>query len=243
MTPTSLRTHVLTRSKTILFKGLQAALVASPVLLSAAPSHAVTRVFTGFTEAFAPANWSLVGAGGYAGTATIDSSSLTLIRPTEPNQPNQISPIATYAISSALLESFPKPAYAGAFKSGTYSFDWTWSTTSTVANSADRYVFAPTVDGIAGAKFNPALAAANTPFSGSVSNYATVVDGQTIGFFHTKTSGGGNGDSTGVISNFVFEATYQYVDVPGPLPLAGAAAGFAWSRRLRNRLRNAQTNA
>jgi hypothetical protein len=32
----------------------------------------------------------------------------------------------------------------------------------------------------------------------------------------------------------------QFAPVPGPLPLAGAAAALAWSRRLRHRIRNAQ---
>jgi hypothetical protein len=37
----------------------------------------------------------------------------------------------------------------------------------------------------------------------------------------------------------VLGATYQAVPIPGPLPLAGAAAAFGWSRSLRRRIKAA----
>lgn len=46
-----------------------------------------------------------------------------------------------------------------------------------------------------------------------------------------------SGMSILTVSNFQFVATYE--SVPGPLPLAAAASGFAWSRKLRRRIKTA----
>ncbi len=54
--------------------------------------------------------------------------------------------------------------------------------------------------------------------------------GESFGFRVTTTDNVGD---YGVLSITGFEAT----DVPGPLPLAGGAAAFGWSRRLRRRIR------
>jgi hypothetical protein len=63
------------------------------------------------------------------------------------------------------------------------------------------------------------------------------LDNEVFGFQLFRNNGvasGTAGIGTGVISNFKVAAEYE---VPGPLPLAGAAAAFAWSRKLRNRLK------
>ncbi len=44
-------------------------------------------------------------------------------------------------------------------------------------------------------------------------------------------------DGNGLLQINAF--TVEKVDVPGPLPLAGAAAAFSWSRRLRGRISRA----
>jgi hypothetical protein len=39
---------------------------------------------------------------------------------------------------------------------------------------------------------------------------------------------------------YVFEAQFESVKAPGPLPILGAAAGLGLSRRLRQRIRSAK---
>lgn len=234
MTPTHNRTHVLTRYKLPLVRSIQAGLIASTVALSAAPSQAatITKVFSGFTEAFAPAYWTLNTAAG--GTASFTgTTTLTLERPV--NQGS--TPAVTYLIDSSVLEAF-RPAKANTFLSGFFTYDYSWSTGSG-ASATPRYNFAAIENFMVVAKLNPS--SGTTPVSGS--NTSSTLSGfENFGFVHTKVGNTGTAGTfaTGTISNFVFTATYS--EVPGPLPLAGAAAGFAWSRRLRRRLKTAQAS-
>jgi hypothetical protein len=46
-----------------------------------------------------------------------------------------------------------------------------------------------------------------------------------------------------VLDNFKDTYTQRTIDVPGPLPLLGAGMGFAFSRRLRSRIRSARRSA
>jgi hypothetical protein len=47
--------------------------------------------------------------------------------------------------------------------------------------------------------------------------------------------------NTGVeLTEYEFEAQFQNAQAPGPLPILGAAAGFGFSRRLRQRIRSAK---
>jgi hypothetical protein len=68
--------------------------------------------------------------------------------------------------------------------------------------------------------------------SGSVSNIS-LAPFETFGFRVSTTDNIGD---FGVLSITNFTATPTNAsEVPAPLPLAGAAAGFSWSRRLRRR--------
>lgn len=232
------KTFALRRSKSLLLKGMQASLIISPIMLAAAPSQAatITKTFVGFTEAFAPNNWALTQTGG--GTATVGGSAITLARPVAAGTTS-----AVFAVSAAALEAF-KPAGATTFKFGSPSFTWDWTTSINMnATAAGRYTFAPSVNGNTSPfKWNPTTGAtAGQIYTGSVSPLTVVADGGSFGFVHSKTSGGSLATTTGTITSFTFDAVYEAV--PGPLPLAAAAAGFAWSRKLRRRLKTAQFTA
>lgn len=79
--------------------------------------------------------------------------------------------------------------------------------------------------------------AAGATDTGTVTNQS-VRAGDVFGFTNVRFFPSGAGIATGTISNFQFIA--EYAAVPGPLPIAGAMAGFAWSRKLRRRLKSAQ---
>lgn len=231
------RTHVLTRSKSLVAKGLKAALVASPILLAAAPSHAISlqRTFTGFTEAFDPtvSNWTVNNLGG--GSTNFTSTALSLVRPGT----GGATPSVSYVLDPTIFETTYKPVGAGGsavrFLGGTVSYDWTWTSTS-ASGQAAGYNFQAT-ENFASVfpEFSPA---SGTTAGGSYTGNPLAPFGS-FGVVHTRT-GTTSGAATGTITNFVFVADYE--TVPGPLPLAGAAAAFAWSRRLRQRLKSAQAS-
>lgn len=237
MTVNSTKASALSRPKSLLLKGIKAGLIAGPILFAAAPSHAastVTKTFTGFTEAFAPANWALTQTGG-AAAATVNVHAITLSRPA-----NAGTTAAVFTASTALLDAF-KPTNAITFLYGSPSFNWEWQTSINMNNTAlARYQFSPQVGGIVSSvKWNPQISAvANQVYTGSVNPLTVIAPGGSFGFSHIKTAGGSAATTTGTIGTFTFEAVYSAV--PGPLPLAAAAAGFAWSRKLRRRLKTAQ---
>jgi hypothetical protein len=237
MTLNSTKASALSRPRSLLLKGIKAGLIAGPILFAAAPSHAastVTKTFTGFTEAFAPGNWALTQTGG-AAAATVTSTNITLSRPV-----NAGTTAAVFTASTALLDAF-KPTNAITFLSGSPSFTWEWETSTNMnAAALARYQFSAQVVGsLSPIKWNPTTTAtADQVYTGSVNPLTVVNPGQTFGFSHVKTGGGTAATTTGTITAFTFDAVYSAV--PGPLPLAAAAAGFAWSRKLRRRLKTAQ---
>jgi hypothetical protein len=222
----------------MLAKGLQVALIASPILLSAAPSHAVslTRTFTGFTDAFAQgnSNWTVVTGGGSA--ANFTPTSLGLVRPGAAGA----SPSVSYLLDPTIFETTYVPVTANGravkFLGGQVSYTWSWLSTSPSA-AAGGYNFQATENYVSvNPEFNPA---SGTTATGTYTGNALPAYGS-FGFIHTRSAPNTTGNATGTISNFQFIA--QYETVPGPLPLAGAAAAFAWSRRLRRRLKTAQAS-
>jgi hypothetical protein len=149
-------------------------------------------------------------------------------------------PTADYAFNTTAFETTYKPAAAGGravkFLGGTLTYDWTWSAPiSANPGQAADFNFESKVNSAVATEFSPA---SGTSASGS--SGATLDSSDTFGFQHSRVGSTASRAATGTISNFTFVA--DYVTVPGPLPLAGAAAAFAWSRRLRQRLKSSQAS-
>jgi hypothetical protein len=234
---------VLERHKSLLTTALKAAVVAVPVLLSAAPSQAaVSKTFTGFSGPFAPANW--IGTQPNSTTNTLTLNRAATVGTTS----------SAWALTPTTLQQLidGRPSTAkDIFLFGEFTYSWSWTPsgnlTADTGSTATRNAFRFTV-------LNNGDVVQTLPISGA----------RTGGVAVTGTGGepagtiGGEGDnlqfslarfdkalasttvtSTGTITNFAFKAFYE--EVPGPLPLAGAAAAFAWSRRMRQRLNSAQS--
>lgn len=237
-------TAMLTRSKFLASKGIQAAIIASPIFFAVAPSQAatLTKTFNGFTEAFAPGEFTTTTNA--AGTATFTTTDLTLVR----QRTTGSTPVVNYQVTKSLMETF-RPLGVGAVKflSGVYSYNWHITSDTSNNGGLTSYNFSQTESGQTSRKLAFPATPAQTPVNtanGTGQNIATeLVDNSQFGWFLTKSNNIGtptNSLATATISNFVFTATYE--TVPGPLPLAGAAAAFAWSRRLRRRLKTAQSS-
>jgi len=227
LTPTR---SFLKHSQPLLTKCLQAALIAAPVLLAAAPSeaaHTVKTTIHGFTDSFAPANWVLTNGGNSNNTVTITPD---LIHIFKTNANNSI-PLASRVIDTALVDAL-RPSGAGKFLGwkaiGKYTFTGT---------NLGRLAF-EALSNDNTATLGPV--ASFTPFSieGSGPNPADGVD--SLDFIIRRDRNSSAALGTGDISHFKFQAEYE---VPGPLPVVGAAAAFAWSRRLRKRLNSAKSLA
>lgn len=217
----------------MLAKGIKVALVASPVVLAANPSHAFQQTFDGFDEAFQgpnPSAWTNQSTSG--GTRTFTATTLTLTKGAASTGRGGVS----YATSTSVFDDY-KPVGAGNFTTGTYSFNWRWRYTPgnlATATQGFQFGFQPFVETNATSPLNDPLQAANT-WSTLAAYNGSVAAGQTFGFNINSLFTGGNGVATVEIQDFQFIA--NYADVPGPLPLAGAAVAFAWSRKLRSRLK------
>jgi hypothetical protein len=235
---------VLERHKGLLTTALKAAAVAAPVLLSAAPSQAFTstsKTFNGFTGAFAPAQWT--------GTQPTNGTTLTLNRAATVG-----STSSTWTLDAAKLQRLiddrpvnAKPVFLG----GEFTFSWAWTPSGTLSAdtgaTATRNAFRFTVLNLGEVVQSLPISGARTggvTVSGNSANPAGVINGEgdSLQFNltrFTKDLASTTVSSTGTINNFAFTAFYE--EVPGPLPLAGAAAAFAWSRRLRRRLNSAES--
>lgn len=221
---------------------LRAGLLASPLLLSAAPSHAatVTKTFTGFTDVFAPANWQGVQASDGSGSLSATTMQLNATDST-PSGTYQFT-FNTAANDAKLIAAAPGAGYK--FVGGTYSFDWTWSFANGPATKPKLGLIYPltTFNGtdtpVQLWTYNGGDTSLASSYTTTGSSSALVTSGNTFGFRLASTiTGDFFQDSVATITNFKFDAVYT--DVPGPLPVAGAAVGFAWSRRLRRRLKQA----
>jgi hypothetical protein len=245
MTQQTLTRSFLKHSQPLLTKCLQAALITAPVLLAAAPSQAGSSVYTtvnGFTGAFAPSSqsfqWNRSPASLSNGNIATFNNAATQLSLTK-NPANTTIVTANYDVTSALFEALEPFAGVGRILSWKATGSYNWSTTGAAAN--DKYDFRVDSNNSPGADLNPSAPSSGTfsvgnsylinPFDGDVPD---VID------FTVVRTGSATGSGTGVISNFQFVAEY---DVPGPLPVVGAAAAFAWSRRLRKRLNSAKSLA
>ena len=228
MTQQTLTTSFLKHSQPLLTKCLQAALIAAPVLLAAAPSEAVTVKTTvdGFTGVFAPSQWSkdpTITTGG--NSVTITGGSMTLRK----NLANAHTVSSSFYFSDGVFDAL-RPVNAngrllgwvatgrfnlstsGASPNSAYRFTASYNELPTPAVVTDLFVHGDYYPFSADSKIRYEIANANPVIS--------------------------TGIGTVVIDNFKFTAEYE---VPGPLPVVGAAAAFAWSRRLRKRLNSAKT--
>jgi len=244
MTQQTLTRSFLKHSQPLLTKCLQAALISAPVLLAAAPSQAGSSVYTtvnGFTGGFAPIQWNRSPSSVNAGNSALFTDSNTKITLTK-NAANTTPVSASIDITDSLFDTLKPYAGVGRILSWKATGNYTWTKTGTVPNS--RLVF--------GAE---SLTDADTPLNTTAPDSGTFSLGDTYytvpfdsdnapdiaDFTVVRTTGGAvSGTGVGVLSNWQFVAEY---DVPGPLPVVGAAAAFAWSRRLRKRLNSAKSLA
>jgi hypothetical protein len=238
---------------------LKAAVAAAPLALitlaSVTPAQAATRTFTGFRAAFSSGNWTKqvepTGSGALSSTQmTIISTDTTAGGGVRYNY--ALSNVANAATTTyASGATAPLPALPSGkfykFTGGTATFSWNWaiddgtlgviypfkvyksSTPGTILNTFNgnnTQLFDPDYYTSSGAGATLTVGAADTD----------------IGYEMFATSGGNLfADATANVTSFSFVANYEAV--PGPLPVAAAAAGFAWSRRLRRRLKSAGTQA
>jgi len=237
MTQQTLTTSLLKHSQPLLAKCLQAALIAAPVMLAAAPSHAASVYGTvnGFTGAFAQENWtktpgSTANSVSFFPTSPKIANTLTIVK----NNNNTASPRAKIAINKDIIDALKpikgfnfigwevtgKYTFAGS-NLARFNFQGNSNTDSEILDKGSTPVQTPTAFIITGGQDTDG----NISFDDELA-------------FQINRVSAGTATGTGVISDFKFIAEY---DVPGPLPIVGAAAAFAWSRKLRNRLKSANT--
>jgi len=201
-------------------------MIAAPVVFLEAPSQAGTRLITssGFTGQFDSGKWTSFATGG--GSNVFTPTTLTQAKPG--NSTGQAS--AQQTANPGFIASFSIPAW-GNFVKAIVTYDYSWNGSTTVFDFNKIGPYAPLESNspvTARTKLNTA-----DPVTGSVTQ--NVLSGESFGFNVFRNGGQTSGTTgTAVISNFKVAAEYE---VPGPLPLAGAVAAFAWSRKLRNRLK------
>jgi hypothetical protein len=229
MRPLFQRSGVPTGRSSIAKKAILLSLIAAPVVFLEAPSQAGTKLITstGFTGQFGSTNWKPLATGG--GQNTFTATTLTQTKPG--NSGGQAS--VQQQVTPGFIASFSPKAF-WTFIKATVNYDYSWTGPTSVWNFNKIGPYTPTGSLLANAP-NTAKVKLNTsnPLTGSVTQ--TVLANQAFGF-NVERAGGPSSATIGtaVISNFKVAAEYE---VPGPLPLAGAAAAFAWSRKLRNRLK------
>lgn len=248
------RTRSFAGAKRIAANAAKVALIASPVVFAASPSQAFQSTFTDFVDPFkgpAPGSqWTNVSASG--GTRTFANSGvnanklLTLTASANTSASAGSTGGVSYATSTSVFDDV-KPVGAGAFTTGTLSFDWRWRFTagSGTPTTNTSFIFQTIIGGTPSGPLNLAPLSASTnasPIWSSLSSYSAPVSaGQAFSFNLGQAFAVGNGVATVEISNYKFIA--NFAAVPGPLPIAGAAVAFGWSRKLRRRLKVAGTQA
>ncbi len=243
MTQLTLTRSFLKHSQPLLTKCLQAALIAAPALLAAAPAEAgatVKTVVNGFTGSFAPIQWNRTPSSVNAGNSALFTDSNTKITLVK-NPANTQRVTANIDITDSLFVALKPYAGVGRILGWTATGNYTWSITGAAPNT--KYTFGADSNNFSDTPLNTAAPTSGT-FSVGDSYLITPFDGANApditDFSIIRVGNSATGAGTGVISNFQFVAEY---DVPGPLPVVGAAAAFAWSRRLRKRLNSAKTLA
>ena len=243
MTQPTLTRSFLKHSQPLLTKCLQAALIAAPVLVAAAPSEAYTvkTVVSGFTGEFAPVNWNRTPTSPNAGNnSTIDATTISLLK----NPANTQRVTANIDLTDSLFAALAPYQGVGRVLGWRAKGNYNWSISGAAANA--KYLFGADSNNSSDSPLNTSAPISGgsfsisdtypdplNPFDGN--NNPDIVD-----FSVARVGSSATGAGTGVISNFEFVAEYE---VPGPLPVVGAAAAFAWSRRLRKRLNSAKTLA
>ena len=231
MRPLFQRSGVPTGRSSTTKKALFLSLIAAPVVFLEAPSQAGTKLFTssGFTGQFASNKWTATNSGG--GTGVFTPTTLTLSKAAASSG----QATRQQAVNAAFINSFGAPA-TFTFLKAIVTYDYTWDVAGG-ANSSFSFSEIGPYTPIAGAPpvSSRTILNISAPTAGSVTQ--DVLATEAFGFQVFRNGGvvaGTPGVGTAVISNFKVAAEYE---VPGPLPLAGAAAAFAWSRKLRNRLK------
>lgn len=221
------------KSSSLALKLLQASLIAAPIVLSVAPAQANgTRIVTihGFTGEFAPANWFGTVNKGSATFIPGSDPSTSLILTKTGSQSGQATRQIT--ISQALIDTY-KPQSNSVFSHAQFGFNW--------AVSGPNSLYSLNMVGPYTPPFNSPVAPNLVKLNGTnasgvgLSPYFLAADiaDKTIGFQFIKNPGTG-ADGSATITDFKTTLSYH---VPGPLPILGAGAAFAWSRKLRNRLK------
>jgi hypothetical protein len=203
-------------------------------MLASAPSHAavITSSVNGFTGLFDQSAW--VKAPGNSNNSvtfspsTGTATSLTIVK----NNNNIAAANAKRVITTAVIDAL-RPTRGGSFlgwkATGNYLF--TGSNLAKFDFTGESNTDSQKLEN----STNPGTPV-TTPTAFFVEGDG-VLDDEIEFKVKRITSGAATG--VGTISDFKFEAYYE--DVPGPLPIVGAAAAFAWSRKLRNRLKPANT--
>jgi hypothetical protein len=237
-------------SRPQLLRAATLAAIASPVFIASAPSQAalVTKNFTSFTESFGLSNGGWTNnINGTSATVTTESSDAELKLYHAGSLSSLSSPRAQYTVDAGIFETYaPASVRPLRFVYGTLNnFNWSWTSTTATAQTT-TYKFRYQTNTGSGVT-DEILAPPNSP--GSTRTFSGTIDpdpnlqflaGDTFTFLNSKSNGSGGGGATGTISNFSFTA--YYTQVPGPLPLAGVAGAFAWSRQIRRRLKSAQSS-
>jgi hypothetical protein len=227
MTHSSIKSPLLTKIKPLVTGTLKAAIVAAPFML-AAPSEAVTVPFvtTGFTGQFAPSSWTLSPTVSGSKAEFVTSNSALQLTKSAANTPTAS---ATIRLDAAFFNSL-KPAGLGPLVSYSYKYNYDWNFaafgTNFVATNSD-FAF-KSVTTPAGNVFNT-----SAPKTG-LFTYSSVGASDSIMGISLANLNSRNGNGFGSIRDFEFTAVYE---IPGPLPILGAGAAFAWSRKLRRRLK------
>ena len=238
MTQQTLTTSFLKHSQPLLTKCLQAALIAAPVMLASAPSHAqvITSSVNGFTGLFNQLNW-IKTPDGASNTVTFTpgtgtATQLKIVK----NINNTGAPSAKRVIDIALVDALRPSAeldFVGWKVTGKYTF---------TGPSLAKFDFK--AQSVSDVQLLENTTNPGTPVT-TFTEFSVTGDGtldDEIDFDIARNNSGSNASATGTITDFKFEAYYENVeDVPGPLPIVGAAAAFAWSRKLRNRLKPTNT--
>ena len=195
------------------FLGLMTAGLASATLgLAASPAQALTQ----FAGDYAPANWTQ-SIGGDGSIDTSGAPTSIILRGSDDGSGNDVNTDFTIAAPTA----------------GTVSFDWNFSTADDEGAEYDPFGYL-----LNGAFTQLTSDSGSSTQSGSAS--FSVLTGQVFGF-RQNSFDSAYGRASTTISNFNGPTAAAPASVPGPLPILGVGAAFAYSRRLRRRINLAKS--